>query len=92
MSAQLASAHVTRLLAELRGRGADSDAVRRLMQAELKRAQRTAAGHRELLRFLGDQDPTISVTLRLVLVEDDERAEDLSELLRGFEPRALAAA
>lgn len=66
----------------------DADFVRpsvlEMLEAELRVERRAIAGHRELICFIGDQDPTICATLAEVVASKELRANELGELLQTF--------
>jgi bacterioferritin len=43
--------------------------------------------YREMIQYLGDQDPTTSQMLKQILAVEEEHADELSELLQGFPTR-----
>jgi bacterioferritin (cytochrome b1) len=94
MSARLVSPFVVAVFARVRGRirlarvtvdaAASRPTVLQLLEAELAAERRAIAAHRELIGFIGDQDPEISATLAVVVATKQERADELGALLQTF--------
>lgn len=98
MNTRIVSVHVRTVLArfhrcESRGRGmgrgpaSGRTTALRMLEAELSSTRRIAAAHRELLRFIGDLDPMTSNAVGEMLIEEEERVEDLTQLLQGLPRR-----
>ena len=59
--------------------------VHRVMLREDLVAERVAIDtYREIIRYLGDNDPTTRRMLESILASEEEHAEDLGTLLSGF--------
>jgi bacterioferritin len=40
--------------------------------------------YRDMVQYLGDQDPTTSVLLKQILAVEEEHADELADLLEGM--------
>lgn len=63
----------------------EGDSLRSMIKEELSAERIAIASYREMIAYLGNQDPTTRRMLEaIILAAEEEHAEDLSSLLEGM--------
>lgn len=61
----------------------DPDALRRMLEENLVAERIAVEAYREVVRYIGDQDPTTRRLLEEILAEEEEHADEISALLHA---------
>ncbi|MBK6854478.1 MAG: bacterioferritin [Burkholderiales bacterium] len=60
------------------------ETLTQMIQENLVAERIAIDSYREMVRYLGDQDPTTSVLLKQILAVEEEHADELADLLEGM--------
>ena len=60
------------------------DTLMQMIQENLVAERIAIDSYREMVRFLGDHDPTTSELLKQILAVEEEHADELADLLEGM--------
>lgn len=63
-----------------------SPSLRQMMQEDLYAERIAIESYREIIRFLGEQDPTTRRLMEEILAKEEEHADDLASLLGSYPP------
>jgi bacterioferritin len=64
--------------------------LRSMLEEDLVAERIAIDTYRDVLRYLGSDDPTTARMISGILATEEEHAEELASLLRGFPPAATA--
>ena len=62
----------------------EGDSLKEMIKEDLIAERIAIESYREMIAYLGDQDPTTHRMLQEILASEEEHAEDLSSLLQGL--------
>jgi len=62
----------------------EGDSLKNMIREDLVAERIAIESYREMIAYLGDQDPTTHRMLETILASEEEHAEDLSSLLEGM--------
>lgn len=62
----------------------EGDSLKSMIKEDLIAERIAIESYREMIAYLGDQDPTTQRMLKEILASEEEHAEDLSSLLEGM--------
>ena len=60
------------------------DTLTQMIQENLVAERIAIDSYRDMILYLGDQDPTTSVLLKQILAVEEEHADELADLLEGL--------
>jgi len=63
----------------------EGDSLKAMIKEDLIAERIAIESYREMIAYLGDQDPTTQRLLKEILASEEEHAEDLSSLLEGLD-------
>jgi len=63
-----------------------NDDLRAMLEADLFAERIAIESYREMVRYLGDRDPTSRRMMEEILAVEEEHADDLLDLLQGLQP------
>ncbi|MEO8143215.1 MAG: ferritin-like domain-containing protein [Betaproteobacteria bacterium] len=63
---------------------AEGDSLKSMIKEDLIAERVAIESYREMIAYLGDQDPTTHRMLQTILASEEEHADDLSSLLEGM--------
>jgi bacterioferritin len=62
----------------------EGDSLKGMIKEDLIAERIAIESYREMIAYLGDQDPTTQRMLKEILASEEEHADDLSSLLEGM--------
>jgi bacterioferritin len=65
------------------------DTLAQMIQEDLVAERIAIDSYRDMIRYLGDQDPTTSDLLKQILAVEEEHADELADLLEGMPAQSV---